>query len=306
VHEKPPVEFEEQVEGADAPFSMKVIVLEAANPVPVAVVMLPTTPLVGLNENNASTANVAEALFTESDAFIVCAPFGTAGMVSRHRNPPVEFDEQADGADTPSSVNVIDPLAANPAPVAVVELPTIPLVGFSERDALTVNVADALFTESDAFIVCAPFGTAGMLTGHEKPPVMFEEQVEGADTPSSVNVIDPPTANPAPVAVVVLPTIPLIGLSVNVGPISGARCPADPFAGGPEMGVTPIAKSPVAANSTEARMAQLNRRTVFPERRSVAGHRHRSWGKVGRRARRACTISRPQPGEAQHSLPIGS
>ena len=45
---------------------------------------LPTTPLVGLTEMSASTVNTAEALTTESEAFIGWAPFGAAGIVIVH------------------------------------------------------------------------------------------------------------------------------------------------------------------------------------------------------------------------------
>ena len=152
--------------------------------------MLPTTPLVGLSERDVPTENGAEAMFVPSDATIVCAPFGTVGITTAHEKVPFGRDVvQVEAATTRSSVNEMGALAANPVPVAVVELPTTPPVGFNERAASTVNVAGAWFVPSNAVTVWMPWGAAGMVTGHEKPPVEFEEQVEGADDPSSVKVI---------------------------------------------------------------------------------------------------------------------
>ncbi len=131
---------------------------------------------------------VAGALFTPSDATIVCAPFGTAGIVTVQEKLPFAPDEQVEVAATPFRVNVIVWEAAKPVPVAVVALPTTPLVGFGENSASTVNVAEAMFVPSDATIGCAPCGTAGIVTVHEKLPVGSDEQVEAAATPSSVNV----------------------------------------------------------------------------------------------------------------------
>ena len=141
--EKLPVGAEEQIDTADTPSRVKVIVLDAANPVPVAVVVLPTIPLVGFNSNNAVTVNDAEARFVPSEAFNVCAPFGVAGIATVHEKLPFVRDAQAEVAALPSKVKVMDTLAANPIPVAVVVLPTLPTVGLSERDAFTVNVAGA-------------------------------------------------------------------------------------------------------------------------------------------------------------------
>jgi hypothetical protein len=265
-HEKLPVVSDEQVEGAGTPFSVNVIGLPAANPVPVAVVVLPTIPLVGFTENNATTVNVAEAMFVPSDAFIASAPFGAAGIVTPHEKLPVVSDEQVEVAGAPPSVKVIGLLAANPVPVAIVVLPTIPLVRLSERNASTVNVAEEIFVPSDAFIVCAPFGTVGIVTPHEKPPVAFDEQVESAGTLSRVKLIVSDAANPEPVAIVVFPTVPPVGLSARVGSISKEeRWPAGPFAGRLENVVVPVANKLAEANTTVARMAQLNHRTESPE-----------------------------------------
>jgi len=68
-------------------------------------------------------------------------------------------------------------------------LPMIPLVGLSERDDSTANVAGSEFTPSVAIIVYVPWGIAGMVTPHEKLPVVPDEQAETAGTPPSVKVI---------------------------------------------------------------------------------------------------------------------
>jgi hypothetical protein len=118
--------------------------------VPDALVVPPTFPLVGVKESEASTVNVAEAVFVPSEATIVSAPFGTAGIDTVHAKLPVAPELQAEAAAVPSSLNVMGWEAANPAPVAVVVPPTAPLVGLNEREASTVNVAEALCVASDA------------------------------------------------------------------------------------------------------------------------------------------------------------
>jgi len=120
-------------------------------------VVLPTIPLEGLNENDAPNVNIDETMFVPSDASMVWTPCGTAGIVTGHAKVPVESEEQdADGAFTPSSVNEIGPSAANPVPVAVVEVPARPLVGFSDTEASTEKAAEAVFVPSDALIACVP------------------------------------------------------------------------------------------------------------------------------------------------------
>jgi hypothetical protein len=52
-----------------------------------------------------------------------------------------------------------------------------------------VKIAGAVFTPSVAASVCAPWGTAGIVTVHEKLPVGSDEHVEGAGDPASVNVM---------------------------------------------------------------------------------------------------------------------
>ena len=86
-----------------------------------------------------------------------------------------------------------------------------------------MNVAEAVFVPSDETIVCAPWATAGIVTVHEKLPEEFDEQTEAAAVASRVKEIDLDGANPEPVAVVMLPTIPLAGLSPRVGPPSNEK-----------------------------------------------------------------------------------
>jgi hypothetical protein len=71
-------------------------------------------------------------------------------MVTEQANPPVELEKQLDVAETSSSVNEIGREGLNPPPVAVIALPTIPRVGRTESDEVTVNVAGALLTPSEA------------------------------------------------------------------------------------------------------------------------------------------------------------
>lgn len=128
-------------------------------------------------------------------------------------------------------------------------LPTNPLVGISENSASTVKLVDAELMPSVARINWAPFGTAGIVTGQTKPPVLFDAQLEGAETESNVKVMVWPGRKPAPVAVVVLPTIPLDGFTARDAPAGGLRTEADPR-------TTPLDMP----KATEAMAAQKNHR----------------------------------------------
>ena len=175
--------FDAQVEDAATPSNAKVIMLFAAKPVPVAAVVLPTIPAVGLRIRDVPTAKVAVAVFVPSDAAIGWTPFGTAGIVTGHEKlPSIPDAHEAEGAGDPASVKAIVLLAANPVPVAVVMLPTIPPVGLSKRSAPTVNDAGALTVPFVATRVRTPLGTGGIVTEHEKLPVAPELQLEDAGT----------------------------------------------------------------------------------------------------------------------------
>ena len=128
---------------------------DCEKPVPATVTAAPTGPCFGVTVIAGTvTVNVAEPVFVPSDATIVCAPAGTVGITTVHEKLPFERAVvQVEAAGTRSSVNEIGALAANPVPVAVVELPMGPLVGFSEREAPTVNVARPVFTPSVATMV---------------------------------------------------------------------------------------------------------------------------------------------------------
>jgi len=137
--------------------SWKEIVWLPKKPAPVAVTVDPTKPLLGFNERDASTVNVAEPVFVPSEATIVWGPLATAGTVAVHEKLPEGPEAQdAEGAATPSSKNVIVRLARKPAPVTLVVLPTVPDTGLRESDPPMVNVAEAVLVPSDATIVWAP------------------------------------------------------------------------------------------------------------------------------------------------------
>ena len=123
--------------------------------VPETVTTAPTGPCFGVAViAGAVTVNVAEAVFVLSDAIIDCAPVGTVGITTVHEKLPFGRDVvQVEAAVSRSSVNARGALAANPVPVAVVELPMRPLAGFSEREAPTENVARPVFVPSVAAMV---------------------------------------------------------------------------------------------------------------------------------------------------------
>ena len=253
VQVKLPLPLDEQVDEAASPARVNVIGLLGSKPLPVAVVVLPTTPLVGLRAREASTENVAVALFVPSEATIGCAPFGTAGIVTTQENPPLALDVQGEAAATPSSLKVMACEARKPAPAAFVVLPTTPLVGLRARDGSTVKVAEALFVPSDATIGWAPFGTLGIVTEHEKLPLALDVQVEDADTPANLNAIEWLARNPVPVAVVVLATVPEVGERETNAPIV-----KDPGAMTVPSGVVLAEIGWVPAGAPGTRMVQTN------------------------------------------------
>lgn len=86
--------FEVQLAGAVVVSSVKVIAALAGNPVPDAVVVPPTFPLVGSSERFASTVNDVGALTDPLDATMVCRPLSTAGIMTGQEKLPVEFELQ--------------------------------------------------------------------------------------------------------------------------------------------------------------------------------------------------------------------
>jgi hypothetical protein len=165
----------------------------SVNPLPATIMELPTGPCPGVTEMDTGvTVKIAVAVLVPSEATIDWAPFGTDGIVTVHEKLPLGSEEHTPLAETPSSLKEIGWDAAKPVPVAVVVLPTIPVMGLRTRTAPTVNEADALFVPSEATIDWAPWGTAGIVTVQVKLPVPSEEQDDGAATPASVKVIELP------------------------------------------------------------------------------------------------------------------
>jgi len=199
----------------------------AANPVPLAVTVVPTAPLVGLSVRLAVTVNPAVAVFDEPSVAVITGSPNTPAVTLnvQPENPPVLFVVHVNFEPRLAFavvVNVIDELTANPVPLAATVVPTGPLVGVSVSLAETVNVAVAVFAEpSVAVTVCAPNAPAVTLNVQpENAPLLFVVHADVRRTlplESIVNVMDELAANPVPLAVTVVPTAPLVGLSVNWG-----------------------------------------------------------------------------------------
>jgi hypothetical protein len=290
---KPPVELDEQLDAAETWSSVKTIVRDTAKPAPVAMVLLPTIPLVGANARDWSTVNVAGSELTPSDAPMVCVPCGTAGIVTVQEKFPLASDVQLEAASVPPRVNVIVADASNPVPVALVMLPTIPTVGLSEYSATTVKLVDAFSSPSEAFIGCGPFGTPGIVTLHANPPVAFAEHTDAAGTESRVKSISARGAKPAPVAVVELPTIPLMGRTERLGLESNEKPPGVPRAEVLDSGVATTARRLTTSRAkVSIRIERIRCEPTF-ERCLETSPRREETSEAQRPPLRAATIRSP-------------
>jgi hypothetical protein len=147
-----------------------------------------------------------------------------AGTVSVQENPPsaevvVPPPVQAIALPPQVKENVEPP--AKPVPVAVTEVPTIPLVGARTRWAVTVKTAVAEFVPSVAATVWVPAAAVGIVNVQLKLPTLLVEsdpdvQLRTVVT-SQVNVMVPSPAKPVPVTVAELPTKPLAGARRRLG-----------------------------------------------------------------------------------------
>jgi hypothetical protein len=186
--------------------------------VPDTVTSVPTVPDVGLRVIPGIRVNVADAeLENPSVAVTVCPPRVDAGTVKVAVNAPV-FPLLAPPMVSESKVTVIAEDPENPDPVTVNEEPTLPLVGLSVIEAATVNAAVAVCEAASAAVTeWVPLVEAGTVNVALKDPTEFVVTVVGAvacATPSYLMVIVEEAANPVPVTVTVVPTLPLAGLRV--------------------------------------------------------------------------------------------
>ena len=140
-----------QVEGevdTAAPLKDIVTVVDAGNPLLVAVTKVPIGPVVGLSDRvgTVTTNNPLAVLPKESVAVNDCAPMEDEGTVNVQLKSP-ELAELHDAASFVVS-NAMDTLAegAKPLPVRVTEVPTAPLVGVTDIDGgRTVKLWLAVF-----------------------------------------------------------------------------------------------------------------------------------------------------------------
>jgi len=107
-----------------APFSVKLTLLPAANPVPVTVIEAPGAAVVGAAVMCELTMNDLWALLVPSLAVTSWLPWGTAGIANVVEKPPVLLDVGVVSA-TPENETVTVVLGRNPVPVTVSMVPTI-------------------------------------------------------------------------------------------------------------------------------------------------------------------------------------
>jgi hypothetical protein len=177
-----------------------------------------TAPDAGLRVIPGTRVNVADAeLENPSVAVTVWAPRIDDGTVKVAPNAPV-LPLLALPMVSESKVTVITEDPEKPDPVTVNEEPTLPLIGLSVIEAVTVNAPVAVWeAASPAVIECAPFVEAGTVNVALNEPTEFVVTVVGAvvcATPSNLMVIVEEAAKPVPVTVTVVPTLPLVGLRV--------------------------------------------------------------------------------------------
>ena len=118
-------------------------------------------------------------------------PLGTAKLHENEPEPDAVIEPLAQlrivALSNTSDPNAFD--SEKPVPETVTFAPTGPWVGVSViAGTVSVKIAEAMFVPSDATIVSAPGGTAGIVTEHEKLPDVRDEQLEPAAAPSNVNV----------------------------------------------------------------------------------------------------------------------
>jgi hypothetical protein len=175
-------------------------------------------PLVGERTRFGPTVKVCVgAVSGPSVAFTVCAPAAAAGTVKTQVNAPTlevvrEPEVQVRTVET-SQVRVTETVPPNPVPVAVTELPTVPLVGERLKLGMTVNPAVPAFDAlSVAVTVCSPAMLGGTTNVQVNPPtalVLAPTHVIGLVSHFTVYVVL--AAKPVPVSETVSPTMPLVG-----------------------------------------------------------------------------------------------
>lgn len=216
-------EPEVQVRLVVGPLQVRVTVDDPMNPVPVAVVELPTIPADGVRTRFDPTRYVAVAeLLDVSVAVTRWPPWTAAGTVNEQEKKPVAFVVALQRARAPGAqVTEVTSAPPNPFPIAVEVDPTTPTAGASARLETIVNVLVAEL--DDASVAVTEWGpaTAGgtwkAQVNDPVAPVTSEPLVHTRPMLGAVQVR--PTfevpANPVPEAVVLLPTIPLVGLRTS-------------------------------------------------------------------------------------------
>ena len=193
------------------PSNFIVIVDDDAYPVPVTVVLLPTTPAVGFMVTAGTIVNIPDPELIPSDIRTVCAPVTDAGTIKIVEKEPAELDVVVVTVE-PSYLTVIvdDPVV--PLPDTVTVLPTAPVVGFIDADGMTENnFSPNLPVVSVAEMRYAPVSNVGTVNVAENEPAESVVIVPGLVVtillPNFIVTVEVPVY-PVPDTVTVLPTFP--------------------------------------------------------------------------------------------------
>jgi hypothetical protein len=190
-------------------------------PVKVAPVV-PTAPLVGETVSAAPTVKlvVEVAVFDEASVTVtVWEPAGSAGMVKATVDEPLVpvVAPEVIVAVVPPTLTVRAELAAKPWALMVVLVPTVPVVGLRPvAEAPTVKVVPevALLVPSETTTLWEPAGSAGTVKVTVDEPLVpvVPPEVMVAEVPPTLTVRAELAAKPWALMVVLVPTVPVVGL----------------------------------------------------------------------------------------------
>lgn len=176
-------------------------------PIPVTLSEEPTNPDVSEIWRNGATVKPAVAEFRFSTAEMLCTPPGAAGTLKAHERAPSDRVDPVQRVTVKFQVTLYAASASNPSPVAVTEVPTVPLLSESRRDGSMVIWAEALVPAVPT-TVCGPSGDAGRAIEQPNAPsaLVVDAQRVALAFHLTVNAVVP--ANPAPVISTAAPTYP--------------------------------------------------------------------------------------------------
>lgn len=163
-------------------------------------------------------------LLLVSAAVTVTFPLTPAGTVRYPMNDPSEAAASVAGTGRticPPIMKTIGELTLNPVPMTCTVLPTLTLAGVKVIVGMT-KVNDAVATFPDASVTVKVFVAAavsGIANVAESPPVLLVvDELKVIAAPLTFAVTALSAANPVAVAVMVVPLLPVLGVTSIDGP----------------------------------------------------------------------------------------